>query len=357
MKNKRILYLMHIPWGWIKQRPHFIAEGLSRKYDVTVVCPKLFKKNVENKSFVHKVILFRFPLERFKIVKFVNKIIYFVQIIALAKKCDGIWVTSPSILSQKILNILKSKKIYYDCMDDMLEFGHMEKETLIEIEYKLYQAAAVVFCSSEYLAETLKVRYGMRDNMFVINNAAILPDTNDISRKATQHLCKNGGIKMVYIGTISKWFDFNLIQYLQDKIPTLELYLFGPRDVAIPKNSQIHYCGIVEHNAIFQIMSESDILIMPFVVTKLILSVNPVKLYEYIYSGRPCIAPKYPESLKFVEYVYLYENKENCLAIVKNIIANNFISKKTREDALKFVRNNTWQNRLLQITDILDGEN
>ena len=32
--SKRILYLMHIPWGWIKQRPHFIAEGLNDRYDV-----------------------------------------------------------------------------------------------------------------------------------------------------------------------------------------------------------------------------------------------------------------------------------------------------------------------------------
>ena len=28
---------MHIGWNWIKQRPHYIAEELSKKYDVTVI--------------------------------------------------------------------------------------------------------------------------------------------------------------------------------------------------------------------------------------------------------------------------------------------------------------------------------
>ena len=33
---KQILYLMHIPWGWIKQRPHFFAEKLAKDVIVDV---------------------------------------------------------------------------------------------------------------------------------------------------------------------------------------------------------------------------------------------------------------------------------------------------------------------------------
>lgn len=25
-ERKKILYLMHVPWGWIKQRPHFLQS-------------------------------------------------------------------------------------------------------------------------------------------------------------------------------------------------------------------------------------------------------------------------------------------------------------------------------------------
>ena len=32
----KILYLMHVPWGWIKQRPHFFAEYLANDFAVDV---------------------------------------------------------------------------------------------------------------------------------------------------------------------------------------------------------------------------------------------------------------------------------------------------------------------------------
>ena len=33
---KKILYVMHISWGWIKQRPQFIAEELAKTCEVDV---------------------------------------------------------------------------------------------------------------------------------------------------------------------------------------------------------------------------------------------------------------------------------------------------------------------------------
>ena len=36
----KLLYLMHAPWSWIKQRPHFIAEELSKIYILSVFAEK-----------------------------------------------------------------------------------------------------------------------------------------------------------------------------------------------------------------------------------------------------------------------------------------------------------------------------
>ena len=47
---KKILYLMHIPWGVIKHRPHFIAEYLSKYYKVNVFCKKVYKNNIWTKN-------------------------------------------------------------------------------------------------------------------------------------------------------------------------------------------------------------------------------------------------------------------------------------------------------------------
>jgi len=31
---KKILYFSVVPWGWIKQRPHFLTEGLAKEFIV-----------------------------------------------------------------------------------------------------------------------------------------------------------------------------------------------------------------------------------------------------------------------------------------------------------------------------------
>ena len=49
---KRILYFMHVDWNWIKQRPHFLAEGLSQHFKVDVWHEKTYvgKKHLVSNS-------------------------------------------------------------------------------------------------------------------------------------------------------------------------------------------------------------------------------------------------------------------------------------------------------------------
>ena len=45
---KQILYLMHVPWGWIKQRPHFFAEYLAKDLIVDVYYKKAILVSKKN---------------------------------------------------------------------------------------------------------------------------------------------------------------------------------------------------------------------------------------------------------------------------------------------------------------------
>ena len=104
---------------------------------------------------------------------------------------------------------------------------------------------------------------------------------------------------------------------------------------------------------VFGIMKGADILLMPFKVTPLIKSVNPVKLYEYIYSGKPSLAPLYGESEKFSDYVYLYNSKEEFISIVNEILSQEWIHKKSPEECKLFASRNTWACRVEEILKVL----
>ena len=47
-------------------------------------------------------------------------------------------------------------------------------------------------------------------------------------------------------------------------------------------------------------------LVMPFKLDDLVQAVNPVKLYEYVYSHKPAIAIHYAETEQFEQFVHLY---------------------------------------------------
>lgn len=159
--------------------------------------------------------------------------------------------------------------------------------------------------------------------------------------------------KIIYIGTISSWFDFDIITSHLKVDKGISYHLYGPIESTVPKIKGLNLYGPIAHNEVFKAMNEADILVMPFLVNDLIRAVNPVKLYEYIFTGKPVLAPKYEESEKFGDFVYLYETTTQYFEIIGHLKASNYKTKRSKEECFSFVKENTWANRSKVITETL----
>lgn len=354
-RMKDILYFMHVPWGWIKQRPHFLAEGLAKNYKVKVVTEMQYQKaDTKNETPVSRSLIYRLPFVRFKVIRKLNEYLRKKQIINKIKRSSIVWFTSPHFMDDIPSNALDGKVVIYDCMDDYLEFPFLkkdEKQKIRNLENELYNKSTIILSSSNYLKLELINRYGLKD-VYVVNNAIKQLDAIQMHKELPNKYlaykqCKKK--KIVYIGTISQWFDFELVNYILEN-SDVEIFLFGPNEITLPNIKGLNNMGVVEHDFIFEIMDNADVLLMPFKINKLIESVNPVKLYEYIYSGKPCIAPFYGESSVFADYVYLYNNKEECLNLINT---KNLLPLKSRKECSNFCSENTWVNRIEIINDII----
>jgi glycosyltransferase involved in cell wall biosynthesis len=347
---------MQVPWYWIKQRPHFIAEGLVDEYEVTVVDRKEYTKDVSNPTNMKLYHRFRLPFERYRAIEVLNNILYRLQFFFLKRDKDIVWITNPT--QYKLIGQCPHKRLVYDCMDDMPALAKTErarKETEV-YEKKLLNDADVVFASSNHLKSHLFEKYGHR-NITVVNNAItdrIIEYKKDSQGSFSIKLPPDKK-NLTYIGTLSSWFDYDLVINVLDKHPELQLNLFGPCEIQVPSHPQIKYYGSIEHKFILELMEQSDILVMPFVVNDLIRSVNPVKLYEYIYSGKPCIAPRYGETEQFSNFVNLYNNPEEFEKIIVDIV-NGVNKQKPIEQCEAFALQNTWSARVKQMKQILINE-
>lgn len=356
---KKILYLMHIDWDWIKQRPHYIAEHLERESDckIQVVYKKLYRKklltsNVYNLALKPQKML-RLPYEsKFRFIARINEYIEALYIVPLIKQNDIIYVTHPSFYP--LIKHVKHKRVIYDCMDDILGFSLSDnnKRKMEKYEYELIKCSNLVLFSAKHLQEVVQKRVDFDFKSIVVNNAINFFNYRIEEPIGLNSLFENKQKKIItYIGTISDWFDYELLLDVVTKDSSIIFYLFGPVEAKFPANDNIKFFGAQKHENIFYLMSQSDALIMPFKVTELIKSVNPVKLYEYIYSGKPVICVRYGETEKFEEYVYLYnqENRDTFYNILNSLKSNNYSAKKTIEEAVTFASSNTWSNRAQQI--------
>ena len=111
--KKRILYVMHLDWSWIKQRPQFIEEGLENEFNVYVLCIRGYriKKYIDKDNMS---VFYRFPfisrypqlwkINHFRLKHFINKHI-------LQFNPDIIYVSSPDFIDGIPLSY-KGKIVY-----------------------------------------------------------------------------------------------------------------------------------------------------------------------------------------------------------------------------------------------------
>lgn len=368
----KILYLSHVSWGWIKQRPHFIAEKLSQNFEVHAYPLESIRKKQFNihsgENLILKKLILPFHIKHISlnnIGTLIYSLVFRLQIKNI-HEYKYIWITNLWLYRYLKRFIKPDQILVYDCMDDDLEFPFNKRSkrilaTLRNLEKELLPRADIILFSSKYLRDKVIGRNNTvplnADKINVVNNAVELPkisQTTDNSEiKRTLDYIKGLRNPVVYIGTIAAWIDFKLLENTLNNNPELNFVLIGPTEVEIPDIDRLHYLGRIQREYIFDIMDAAKALMMPFVVNELIKSVNPVKLYEYIVSGKPIFVPEYGEMEQFRPYVYEYDNESEFIRLTDMLTSGQLKDKYDINSGKRFAESNDWNSRCGQIQKLL----
>lgn len=350
-----ILYLIHIDWNWIFQRPQIMALMLEKDYHCCVVnknilfSPKLSNRNTLPKTIVN---LYQLPKEhKFSMIKKINKIL-FKHTIKDCNEFDIIWVCYP-LLYDFIPSNYKGK-IVYDCMDNYVAMAHPNLKSKVAIyEQELIKRSDLIFASSNHLIESVP-------NL----NKAILLRNGFISQeiKPIQNPQLKKKYHIGYIGTISSWFDFKLLEKNIENNNNIYYHLLGPTekgmDAQVKSTSKkIIFEGVFTHGELYSIIEDYDALIMPFIVNDTILSVDPVKLYEYVCFGKCIVSVWYPEINRFSPFIYFYRNQEEYDALIKELKKKGFPPKYNFKIQKQFLDDNTWDTRYTLVKESINALN
>jgi GT2 family glycosyltransferase len=356
-----ILYLMYIPWQWVRQRPQYMAEALRDKgFRVTVVSPLVWRKEVlaGGQAFDGPQVNYRFLPFRFR-----SATMYSINRVAMRQKFASILKRSPYAVLwvpfPELMDYLPDRLngiVVYDCMDDALAFDQLApvRERLQKLEQRLVARADVILTSSASIANKLADRYGTSEKVCIVHNAfgglqhASTPSVPEPPRS---------GVRALYYGGTAV-LDWSALRHASECIPGLFITVVGPRDSAqgdTPVHKRFLVVGSVPHEKLPELVSQADVLLIPFALSELMLSVDPVKLYEYVYFGKPIVSVWYPEIARFEPFVEFYRTADELVEVLKRVSTEGYCRKYTERQRLQFLAENSWDRRAEAVRDILRG--
>ena len=87
-------------------------------------------------------------------------------------------------------------------------------------------------------------------------------------------------------------------------------------------------------------------------------SCSPLKLFPGLASGQPVISSDIPECRLYPEWVSIYKNVDEAVALITNAIktAESPESRQRRYKQIEFACKNTWADRAKRLVEILERE-
>lgn len=356
----RLLYLMHVDWNWIWQRPQAIAEELvaDGRFSVRVAYLPNWRRRrlIPNASSVQRQAIWQMPFGRVGVIRAINRCLVRASLRLLAKrfKPDTVLITYPTLLSV-LPSGLARLPLFYDCMDLASGFasGPADVERLHRIEDLVIERSAGVFVSSEFIGDTVRSRHVASRPVLVRNGFGGIGSLG-IADEPSRFEDPGRLVRLGYFGTVSTWFDSRLVIDALVAHPRLEVHVWGPLVAVLPQHRRLFVHAAVSHGHLAAAVREVDALIMPFVLSDLVRGVDPVKLYEYVALGKPVLSVHYPELDQFTGLVHFYDGKAELDVLLDRLRDSRNAMRPDPVAARSFLDAATWHSRAAIIADEID---
>lgn len=237
---------------------------------------------------------------------------------------------------------LPTSHMAYDCMDHHEGFGNCPPQ-VIAGERALMRESDTLIVTSDWLYEVAKDK---NPNISIVRNACEFNHFHQVPTTQFQDIPQRKIIG--YFGAIANWFDCSLIEQLASALPDCLVLLIGNDTCGAGKKfsrfENIKMIGEVPYQTLPHYLHAFDVCILPFQIISLTLATNPVKIYEYMCSGKPIVSVKLPELASMYKLIYLADNAQQFVAHCKAALSEDENAPQ-RKERIDFASQQTWVHR------------
>jgi glycosyltransferase involved in cell wall biosynthesis len=240
----------------------------------------------------------------------------------------------------------------YDVIDDWEQFHKRGKAYWYypDVEAYLLRNAAFNTVTSENLRQKM---IGMGAcNIHLLPNA--FEDWKNCDESVPPAVRK-GRITIGFFGNLTRArFDWKLVENMAKRRPDWVFHIVGyGLDKRVAKLDNLMLLGAVNHRDLPAYAKNWDLGMIPFQKSDLSLSIDPLKIYEYISLGLHTVATGMPNLASYPGVIVAQNNDDEFEAAVEKAAQHRL----DRKEIEAFLGDNRWSNRIDTLLKICDQAN
>jgi polysaccharide pyruvyl transferase CsaB len=240
-------------------------------------------------------------------------------------------------------------KVTYDCMDDHAGFSTND-ELMLREERALAADADLVIVTARALYEKQRLQ---NPNCVLVPNAAAFEHFAKVPAAVPLELSEIRSPVVGYYGAIADWFDSKLLAAVARARPDWSFVLIGSTFLAdltpFADLANVHLLGERPYTSLPAYLHAFDVALIPFKITPLTESTNPVKFYEYLSAGKPIVSVALPELVSGTDERLVRFGADAGDFVQQIELALKETAPKFVQARQEFARQNTWEERYTRI--------
>ena len=210
-----------------------------------------------------------------------------------------------------VIGFMEYDCLAFDAIDNWIHHPQMKSNhKIIEKNYKIVENKAdVIFTVSKALMNVFKENQNVH---WVANGVDVSYFSTAIKYRHIDEIVTIG-----YVGKIQDRVDFELVERCLKEYKNMKFIFVGPIFSQAKKikkiqrnNNNIKFLGDIHYADLPNVLKKIDVAIMPHKIDAFTDSMNPLKLYEYLASGKPVVSTTVAGTENISEYIFLADDLE-----------------------------------------------
>ncbi len=236
-----------------------------------------------------------------------------------------LWTYTPH--SADFIGRLGEKAAIYECVDDFTASkGLVNGDVVRRLEREVIESADLLIVTTPELA-AIK-REGARRIVTVPNGAEVehFARAADPGLSLAEPFAHLKHPVVGFLGSLNYWIDTHLLARIAKAHPEWTLALVGPHDLLgniapLEGLPNVVMTGRVPYEEVPDYVRAFDVCLNPYILDNVAEGCSPIKLYEYLATGKPIVSVDMPEARRFEGLIRIARDPDDFVAQVEAVAA------------------------------------